>query len=182
VARAAAWDAEEDRRRREAAAQARTQALEEMHERHRRLAQAVLARVAMRLLGSDEYGVQALDPNTLSPFALVRWFEVGVKLERLALGVPDAHVQPKAAGPRGRAVQTTQPLESDAFDHDAYARAFYQVLGADGAGTETDAIDCPRAVLSLVEECGLVPPGSDAPTADECTPAAIAEPRRLLSA
>lgn len=88
VERAASWDDEVDRL-------ARLNAVEEvaeMHRRHAQLAVVMLNKVGMRLLGSEDNNVQAIDTNTLSISELARLADVAVKIERLARGEPETVV------------------------------------------------------------------------------------------
>ena len=78
VERAAAFDAELDRRRREAM----LKEARETQERHLRMARAMLTIVARRL--------QQIDPAELTPKDAARWVQVAAELERLALEQPTA--------------------------------------------------------------------------------------------
>jgi hypothetical protein len=75
--RAAAWDDEQDRLRR----QAHARALQEMAERHARDAVALQTKALARL--------KALDPNELSAADVLRYLVEAAKLERLARGEPE---------------------------------------------------------------------------------------------
>lgn len=77
VYRVAAWDDDQERRRAVELAAARREATA----RHVSLATAAQERIATRL--------ENLDPDTLTPGDLIRWLDVSVRLERLALGIPD---------------------------------------------------------------------------------------------
>lgn len=76
VARAAAWDAEQDRRWRNQIAARRRRAID----RHINMAQLAQTKVAARLMGLDE--------QTLSATELTRLLDVAVRIEREALGEP----------------------------------------------------------------------------------------------
>lgn len=93
VERVAAWDAEQDRLRRERAAKE----LEEMHERHAAMAKAFIAKVVER--------IKTLDAAALTPRDMATWFDLAVRVERVARGVPGEHIQQQVTGPGGGAVQ-----------------------------------------------------------------------------
>jgi len=95
VARAAAWDAELDRRAREAQEKARA----EMAERHIKEAMLFQQKVVERL--------KTLEPDELSPSDLAKWFDIAVKVERLARGEPTENVKQEVQG------QVTQRHEYD---------------------------------------------------------------------
>jgi hypothetical protein len=91
VARARAFDIEQDRLYAEALVERRR----EMADRHARIASALQGKLIARL--------QTLDPGKLSAGDLARWFEVATRVERLALGLPESttvHV-----GPDGGAIE-----------------------------------------------------------------------------
>lgn len=76
--RVEAWDAyldEVDRRERE-------RAIREMNERHVRMARALIRAAAD--------GLRELDPSKLSPTEIRQYFNDGARLERLAMGEPEA--------------------------------------------------------------------------------------------
>lgn len=77
VERAAAWDEEQDRRAREA----QLKAIQEMRERHAREAMALQQKALQRL--------KDMDPNELSPEAVLRYFVEAAKLERVSRGEPE---------------------------------------------------------------------------------------------
>jgi len=86
VERCAMWDGHLDQ-------ESRTEELEqrkEMVDFHARLARQVLNKVAQRIVGNDEAGVVALDPNSLSAADVARWLDTAAKLERLSRGEPTA--------------------------------------------------------------------------------------------
>jgi hypothetical protein len=78
--RAAAWDAEQARRRLAIAARE----IDEMHQRHLQFAAALQGRLARR--------ISELDPSALSPADVVRWLEAAVRIEREARGLSSATV------------------------------------------------------------------------------------------
>ena len=78
VARTRAFDSEQDRMYAESLAERRR----EMADRHARIASALQGKLITRL--------QSLDPSKLSPADVARWLEVATRIERLALGLPDA--------------------------------------------------------------------------------------------
>jgi hypothetical protein len=84
VERCVAWDAEQDRIRRDAMAKE----AELMGERHARLARRVLDLAAQR--------IDALDPNDLPVHQLARLMAEASKLERLALGEPSDRIETSA--------------------------------------------------------------------------------------
>jgi hypothetical protein len=93
VERAAAWDRHLDAEARRAQEEARR----EMAERHAREARALQAKAVERL--------RALRPEELAPADLLRYLVEAAKLERLALGEPDAvrrqELTGKGGGPLG---------------------------------------------------------------------------------
>jgi hypothetical protein len=80
--RAAAWDESERRRAREHHATE----VRDMRQRHAQEARALQAKAAQRL--------RALRPEELGPAELLRYFVEAAKLERLAVGEPDAAQDP----------------------------------------------------------------------------------------
>lgn len=86
VKRACAWDAEQDRKLRAA----NETALLDMAERHARSSLAFQQRALERL--------RSLEVDKLSPSEVVRWFEVGVKVERLSRGTVIEMVRQENAG------------------------------------------------------------------------------------
>jgi hypothetical protein len=60
--------------------------IEEMNERHARIAVTMLNKIAQRLVGDDVNGIAAIDLNRLSAQDLARLSEVAVKIERLGRG------------------------------------------------------------------------------------------------
>lgn len=93
VSRAAAWDAEQDRLHRKALQKQAKQATE----RHAKIAQQLNAKVVERLMamgakpGKD--GAPPTPPEHVSLRDLAKWFEVGVKVERLSLGLSSEKVE-----------------------------------------------------------------------------------------
>ena len=77
MARALAWDGEQDRLLRLALIEERV----EMGRRQARIARVAMSKIVQWLM--------ELDPSTLTPVSAARWLEVAVKVERLALGEPD---------------------------------------------------------------------------------------------
>jgi hypothetical protein len=99
VARAQAWDAEQDRLARlEVEEETR-----EMHRRHVRLAMAMANKAGARLVGGkvlvggQEVIVPALDPSKLTVTEVVRLVEAAVRIERLARDVASAAETPAAS-------------------------------------------------------------------------------------
>jgi hypothetical protein len=90
VARAAAWDAENDRVRREAT----LKAVAEMAERHAKLAVGLQVKVAARL--------SKLEPEELTAREVATWLDLAVKVERLARGEPTEIAAREISGPHGR--------------------------------------------------------------------------------
>ena len=84
VERAQAWDAEQDRVRREAM----QEEAKRMGERHARLARRVLELAAQK--------IDQLDPSDLPVHQLARLMAEAAKLERLALGEPDTITETRA--------------------------------------------------------------------------------------
>lgn len=82
VERAERYDVYLDRRRREQAEDERERA----RRRHQGLGAAMQTVAIQRLRGDENASIAGLDVNTLDPAAVARFAEVGVKLERLALG------------------------------------------------------------------------------------------------
>ncbi len=76
VARVHAYDDYIERKKREE----KEKAILEMAERHAREAMAIQQKALERL--------RDIDPSELSPFELIRWIEVAVKIERLSRGEP----------------------------------------------------------------------------------------------
>lgn len=99
--RVAAYDAEEDRRK----LARRWKDIEEMSERHAKLALAVQAKLARRL--------ENLDPMELAPRDLVQLLDTAVRVERLAFGVGTEHLRHEVAGPGGLPVQLEVISERD---------------------------------------------------------------------
>jgi hypothetical protein len=93
VARAEACDAHLDHLHREA----HRRAVEEMAERHARIAMAAQTKIMQRL--------QALAPEELSPRTLIEWLRVVTEVERRARGVPEKH---EVTGPAGGPVEVVQ--------------------------------------------------------------------------
>jgi hypothetical protein len=93
VERASAWDRHLDAEAR----QAREQARREMVERHVREARALQGKALERL--------RALCPEELGPADLLRFIIEAAKLERLALGEPDAVQRHELTGRGGGALQ-----------------------------------------------------------------------------
>jgi hypothetical protein len=77
VSRSLAWDSEQDRLLRIKVTAERAR----MAERQMRTAQVAQNKIVEWLL--------ALDPKTLTPHEASRWYEVAVKVERMAVGEPD---------------------------------------------------------------------------------------------
>ena len=71
-----------DRHLDQIAQEARRRAIEEMNERHIRIARAMVMKAAERL--------RDMDPAELSPTETRQFFDYGVRLERLALGEPES--------------------------------------------------------------------------------------------
>lgn len=76
VERVAAWDAEQDR----VARAAQLRVIQEMHERHARLAMAVQQKAAEAL--------RDMPAGELAPRDVARWLDVAVRIERTARGEP----------------------------------------------------------------------------------------------
>ncbi|MGB9858672.1 MAG: hypothetical protein ACPLQP_01910 [Moorellaceae bacterium] len=91
VKRAAAYDDYLERKKREA----QEKAVVKMAERQAKIALGFQEKIAQRLA--------SLDPQELSPGDLARWFEVAVKVERLARGVPTETYRAE--------VETKQPVD-----------------------------------------------------------------------
>lgn len=94
VARMAAWDAELDRKARESQEKARV----EMAERHIKEAMLFQQKIVERL--------KTLEPDDLSPSDIAKWFDIAVKVERLARGEPTENVKQEVQG------QVTQRYEN----------------------------------------------------------------------
>jgi hypothetical protein len=88
-ARAAAWDAEQDRQAR----QAMLQEIVDMRKRH--------AQEAMMLQKAAMQRLQALDPQTLSQSQLLVYFIEATKLERLSRGEPETIGEQRVTGRDG---------------------------------------------------------------------------------
>jgi hypothetical protein len=95
VERAAAWDRHLDAQARQAQQEARR----EMTERHVKEARALQAKALERL--------RALRPEELAPADVLRYFVEAVKLERLALGEPDAVQRQELTGRGGGPLRLT---------------------------------------------------------------------------
>lgn len=103
VNRAADFDGHLD----EEVVDAQEKARREMAERHAKLAQAALTRVAQRL--GD------LDPEDLKPGDIARILEVATKLERLSRGEPSEHVE-------GTVTRRDLPLDIQKLSDDELAQ------------------------------------------------------------
>lgn len=88
VRRAAAWDAEVDRRKREEAAEE----IAAMHRRHAGIAQAMTG----RLVASLQQMIQADVP--VAPGDVPRWLDIAAKIERVARGEPAETVAQELTG------------------------------------------------------------------------------------
>lgn len=93
VARCRAWDAEQDRVKREA----QTREIVEMAKRH--------AAIAVRLQEKLVRRLQDLDPMELTPKEVSTWLETAVKIERLSRGVSTDSVRQEVVGADGGAVE-----------------------------------------------------------------------------
>lgn len=137
VARAAAWDDEQDR----IARQATLEAVERMHARHATLAVQLLNKVGMRLMGSPENNVTAIDANRFTAAEVARLAEVGVKIERVARGEAEARIDVAAVGeaaPEAIADRVMARLEQMAK---RLAPPAPEAVATNGSGTPT--VDVP---------------------------------------
>jgi hypothetical protein len=78
VARVEAFEDDQDR----IALMARADAIKAMQKRHVQTALSIQSKAIQRL--------QAVKPEELTHYELIRFFEVGIRLERLALGEPES--------------------------------------------------------------------------------------------
>ena len=92
-ARAAAWDAEQDR----LARQAMHQEILDMRKRH--------AQEAMMLQKAATQRLQALDPQTLTQAQLLAYFVEATKLERLSRGEPETVGEQRVTGRDGGPIE-----------------------------------------------------------------------------
>lgn len=94
--RAEAWDRHLDQR----LDQQLDQEIHEMASRHAKIARALQEKLVRRML--------TIDPDTLSPQDVIKWYDIAVKREREALGVADARL--------------TRPVEAQQENPQNYAR------------------------------------------------------------
>lgn len=141
VARVAAWDAEEARKRREA----EVDAIRAMCERHVAIALELQAKALARL--------ESLDPDTLTPREVMLWTVEAAKLERLARGMAKEHVAAEHTGEQGG------PLE-----------IVFQVLD-DGGEPLQFSIEEWRAVSEQIRLPGGPVPAEDAAARADSDPA-----------
>lgn len=127
VARAEAWDREQDRLRRES----QLEAIKRMNEQHALIASAFLQKLVERL--------RTVNPMELPAAAMPRWFETAVKVERLARGEPTENISQQHTGKV--LVTHDDTLARRVLDNPrlaALATEFFAALTADGLG-EDDA-------------------------------------------
>lgn len=127
VARAAAWDREQDRIRRET----QLEAIKKMNEQHALIASAFLQKLVERLRNTD--------PRELPAAVMPKWFETAVKVERLARGEPTENISQEHTGKV--LVTNDDTLARRVLDNPrlaALATEFFAALTADGLG-ENDA-------------------------------------------
>lgn len=100
VTRARAWDAENDRVKRDA----QTKVVQEMSERHAKIAVGFQNKVIQRL--------QNLDPDELSARELAQWLDISVKIERLSRGANTELVRNEITGLDGEPILIEKPRDA----------------------------------------------------------------------
>ncbi len=102
---------------------------------HADLSRQTLQKVAQRLLGDEANGIEAIDLNKMSASELIRWLEVGTKVERTSRGEPDQKVE--LSGPEGG------PIEVEAEPDPQVSQALTSLLEAARAQPEEEPAKKP---------------------------------------
>lgn len=100
VTRARTWDAEQDRIKREA----QTKVIQDMAERH--------AKIAVRFQNKVVQRLENLDPDELSARELAQWLDVSVKVERLSRGANTDQIRNEITGADGAPISLEKPRDA----------------------------------------------------------------------
>lgn len=126
VARAAAYDRYMDQQ----VTAKRAEEIAKMGERHTTIAMMYISRAVERL--------KRMNPETLTNDQLLRWFEVGVKIERLSRGEATENVKTEHTGNINNGFDLTK-LSDDEF------RTIYQIINRSNTeGSLGEGCDTPK--------------------------------------
>lgn len=151
--RVAAYDVHLDRIRQ----RAHERTIEDMSEKHARMAQAGLTLVARRLMGNAEAGVTAIDMNEVEWRDLISGLSALVKLERVARGEPADRGSTELSGPGGGPIriEPVVPMEdADPAEDVRRVRTILSILEESGAIRLPEESTEPRTAIPAEVEGG----------------------------
>lgn len=154
--RVAAYDLHMDRVRQKA----REDEVRAMEQRHARIAMAGLTKVAQRLLGNPEHGIEPVDMNSVDFSQLANAASAFARLERVSMGQAADRTVQEHSGPSGAPIEVAlhHDLAQDPHREAERVASILQVLAEEGvimlpegSGERVDVIDAEEAEVEAEE-------------------------------